>query len=195
MYNPSEDRSAEILTNANNRAAEIQLAGMQNLGNAFANLGESAAKAYEQAGKNKMTSDYLQGMAVHLSNIKRPESDETYITAEDMKNISKGSLGTQQAIVSSAQALYEHDLAMERMNAQYGAALNLAQEKQRLGLTGGSRQSDPKMDANYGRQFYMGLVNSGLTHEDALKEMDSAGMGWAKQYIVQQQNGFFPTTK
>jgi hypothetical protein len=51
--------------------------------------------------------------------------------------------------------------------------------------------AQPKLDANYGRQFYQGLRQNGRTHEQALGDMDNAGLNWAKQYIEGQKNPFF----
>ena len=126
-YNPAvTDRSAEILTSANNQAAAIQLRGMENIGNSLASMGESAAKAYKEANENKITSDYLDAMAGQYSQIYRPDGKATYMDAETLKNFSKAPLGRKQGIITSLAAQQEFDnkqwiinTQMSRANAAY----------------------------------------------------------------------------
>lgn len=126
MYNPQPDRSAEILSNAYDRAAQINLAGMQSLGNSLANMGESYAKAYKEANENKMTSDYLDAMAGQYSQTYRQDGKTPYMDAETLKNFSKAPLGRKQGIITSLAAQQEYDhkqwlinTQMSRVNAQY----------------------------------------------------------------------------
>jgi hypothetical protein len=125
MYNPQPDRSAEILTNANNQAASIQFQGMQNLGDSIAAMGESTAKAYQQASDNKMTSDYLDAMADQYSKTLRQDGKTPYMDAETLAKFSKAPLGRKQGIITSIAAQQEYDhkqwlinTQMSRVNAQ-----------------------------------------------------------------------------
>jgi len=125
-YNPAtSDRSAEILTNASNQAAAIQLQGMQNLGDSIAAMGDSAAKAYQQASDNKMTSDYLDAMADQYSQTYRQDGKTPYMDAETLAKFSKAPLGRKQGIITSIAAQQEYDhkqwlinTQMSRVNAQ-----------------------------------------------------------------------------
>jgi hypothetical protein len=118
MYNPQPDRSAEILTNANNQAASIQFQGMQNLGNSIAAMGESTAKAYQQASDNKMTSDYLDAMADQYSKTLRQDGKTPYMDAETLAKFSKAPLGRKQGIITSIAAQQEYDHKQWLINTQ-----------------------------------------------------------------------------
>jgi hypothetical protein len=118
-YNPAtSDRSAEILTNANNQAAAIQLQGMQNLGDSIAAMGEATAKAYQQASDNKMTSDYLDAMADQYSKTLRQDGKTPYMDAETLAKFSKAPLGRKQGIITSIAAQQEYDHKQWLINTQ-----------------------------------------------------------------------------
>jgi hypothetical protein len=121
--NPTPDRSAEILSNATGRAAEIQMQGYQSLGNSLASMGDSFAKAYTKASENKMTSDYLDGLAGQFSEIKRPNG-QPYMDAETLEKFSKAPLGKKQGIVSSLQAQADYDMKRWMYDKQYNAQNN-----------------------------------------------------------------------
>lgn len=117
-YNPTEDRSAEILTNASNQAAEIQLAGYQSLANSIAKMGESAAKAYEQASENQMTASYLDSMAGELNATKRPDGIQ-YVTNEELEAYSKSPLNRKKGIIAAKQAQRDFDMRKWMIDTQY----------------------------------------------------------------------------
>jgi len=118
-YNPAtSDRSAEILTNASNQAAAIQLQGMQNLGDSIAAMGEATAKAYKQADDNKMTSDYLDAMAGQYSQTYRQDGKTPYMDAETLAKFSKAPLGRKQGIITSIAAQQEYDHKQWLINTQ-----------------------------------------------------------------------------
>jgi len=117
-YNPTPDRSAEILTNANNQAASIQFQGMKNLGDSIAAMGESTAKAYQQASDNKMTSDYLDAMADQYSKTLRQDGKTPYMDAETLAKFSKAPLGRKQGIITSIAAQQEYDHKQWLINTQ-----------------------------------------------------------------------------
>ena len=118
-YNPAtSDRSAEILTNASNQAASIQFQSMQNLGDSIAAMGESTAKAYQQASDNKMTSDYLDAMADQYSQTYRQDGKTPYMDAETLAKFSKAPLGRKQGIITSIAAQQEYDHKQWLINTQ-----------------------------------------------------------------------------
>ena len=152
-YNPAAtDRSAEILTSANNQAAAIQLQGMQNFGDSIAAMGESAAKAYQQAGENKMTSDYLDAMAGQYSQTLRQDG-KPYMDAESLAKFSKAPLGRKQGIITSLEAQQDYDLKQWMYKTQYNAQNNrinaqaLAQQpapnQVPMGTTGAAAPASP----------------------------------------------------
>jgi hypothetical protein len=144
MYNPQPDRSAEILANANNQAAALQLEGMQSLGNSFAAMGQNVADAYEKASKNQLTVQYLDAVAGELSQTQRPDGTY-YISAEELEDVSKSGLGRKQAIINARMAQHQFDQSTQRQQAQYDNALELARQKAalRAGGTGGGGSSTP----------------------------------------------------
>lgn len=120
-YNPAvTDRSAEILTSANNQAAEINLAGMQSFANSMGNAMESLGQGYAKANENKMTSDYLDSMANYYSQVKGPDG-QPLISQETLETFSKGSLGKKQGIIAPVQARYDQMLQNSYIDAQMRA--------------------------------------------------------------------------
>ena len=122
-YNPTPDRSAEILTNASNQAAEIQMQGYQSLGNSLAAMGNNFAESYEKASKNKMTSDYLDGLAGQFTTMKRPDGSN-YMDAETLEKFSKAPLGKKQGIITSLEAQADYDMKRWMYDKQYNAQAN-----------------------------------------------------------------------
>jgi hypothetical protein len=123
MYNPQPDRSAEILANASNQAAEIQMQGYQSLGNSLAAMGNSFAESYEKASKNKMTSDYLDGRAGQFTNMKRPDGT-VYMDSETLEKFSKSGLGKKEGIITSLEAQADYDMKRWMYDKQYNAQNN-----------------------------------------------------------------------
>ena len=120
-YNPAvTDRSAEILTSANNQAAQINLAGMQSFANSMGNAMESLGQGYAKANENKMTSDYLDSMANYYSQVKGPDG-QPLISQETLETFSKGSLGKKQGIIAPVQARYDQMLQNSYLQAQMDA--------------------------------------------------------------------------
>lgn len=136
MYNPQQDRSAEILANAYNNAAEMQLAGMQSMGNSFANLGDTAAKAYSKASENKMTSDYLDAMAGQFNATGRPDGTP-YMSNEDLEKFSKSPLGRKTGMIAAIQAQQEYDMKKWMYETQYNNYMG------RVAAQANSRQPAP----------------------------------------------------
>ena len=138
-YNPAvTDRSAEILTSANNQAAAIQLQGMQSLGESMANLGQTFSDSISKARENAAKANTNAGVGEAIADVYRtygtPEQYKDYLSGLDKvsKNQDKAA-GYNAVHVQQAQALVE----MKRQQAQYDSALELAKQKQALGLGGG----------------------------------------------------------
>jgi hypothetical protein len=117
-YNPAvTDRSAEILTSANNQAAAIQLQGMQSLSQGIGNAMQSLGDGYAKANENKMTSDYLDEMASFYSRVKGPDG-QPLISDETLQAFSKGSLGKKQGIITPVAATYDQMLKNSYLDRQ-----------------------------------------------------------------------------
>jgi hypothetical protein len=193
-YSPTPDRSAEILTNASNNAAQIQLQGMQNLGQSFAAMGQSFADNIAKARQNAAKADTNAGTAEAIASIYK-----TYGTQDQYKDFVTGldrvsnnhdkTSGFLAVNVQTANALIEMDKSKQIAAAQVEGYKDLADYKS--ANTPAAATAQPKLDANYGRQFYQGLRQNGRTHEQALGDMDNAGLNWAKQYIEGQKTPFF----
>jgi hypothetical protein len=194
-YSPTPDRSAEILTNASNNAAQIQMQGMQSLGKSFAAMGDSFADSINKANENAAKAETNLGTAEALASIYK-----TYGTQDQYKDFMTGldkvsnnhdkTSGFLAVNVQTANALIEMDKSKQIAAAQVEGFKDLADYKS--ANTPAAAPTQPKLDANYGRQFYQGLRQQGkMTHEQALAEMDKAGMNWAKPFIEGQKNPFF----
>jgi hypothetical protein len=101
----------------------------------------------------------------------------------------KGNPDKMSGAVMAHAAEFENMQQIARMNAQVEGYKDLADYKS--ANTPAAANTQPKLDANYGRQFYQGLRQNGRTHEQALGDMDNAGLNWAKQYIEGQKTPFF----
>jgi hypothetical protein len=101
----------------------------------------------------------------------------------------KGNPDKMSGAVMAHAAEFENMQQIARMNAQVEGYKDLADYKS--ANTPAAANTQPKLDANYGRQFYQGLRQNGRTHEQALADMDNAGLNWAKPYIEGQKNPFF----
>lgn len=145
-YNPQPDRSAEILSNANDRAAAIQFAGMQSLGNSLASMGESLGDAFEKsnarARENAAKADTNLGTAEALDSIYgtygSPEQRQAF--REGLNKMSGNQDKTAGYIamhVPTANALVELNKSKQIATAQYNNNLQLARQKAALNASGG----------------------------------------------------------
>jgi hypothetical protein len=144
MYNPQPDRSAEILANANNQAAAIQLEGMQSLGNSFAAMGntfaDSIAKSKENAAKAETNRGTAEAIASIYQTYGSPEQYQDFMTGLDRNSKNQDKLSGYNAVhVQVANSLLE----MGRQQAQYNSALQLAQQKAALRGSGGGTSTTP----------------------------------------------------
>ena len=137
-YNPAtSDRSAEILTNASNQAAAIQLQGMQSLGNSLASMGQNFASSIDKARENAAKADTNLGTGEAIASIYKTYGSEDqyqdYIAGLDRNANNQDKLSGYNAMhVQTADAL----MKMATQKSQYAEAAKLAQQKAALG--GGS---------------------------------------------------------
>lgn len=195
-YNPAtSDRSAEILTNASNQAAAIQLQGMQNLGDSIAAMGDSLGDAFEKsnarARENAAKADTNLGTAEALDSIYgtygSPEQRQAF--RDGLNKMSGNQDKTSGYIamhVPTANALVE--LNKSKQIADIYGANNKDLAMWKSGNTGAA-VAEPKLDANYARQAYQSLVGRGYTHEQAIEGMNASGMAWGVQYITPPARG------
>jgi hypothetical protein len=192
-YAPTvNDRSGEILGQYTANAANIRAEGMQSFGQSIGkgleSMGSSIAGGMTKARENAIKYDTAAGMldtykenagALGLD-LNMLEGMEQKLAGNPDKLIGAltvvGKIGENNLDIQKAQKTYE-----ALGNAYAGKAAATA-----------AATTQPKFDANYGRQFYQVFRQQGkMTHEQALDEMDKAGLSWAKQYIEPQKNPFF----
>ena len=190
-YNPTPDRSAEILTNANNQAAQINLAGMQSLGDSFAAMGDSLGDAFykrnAQARENAAKADTNLGTAEALDSIYgtygSPEQRQAF--RDGLNKMSGNQDKTSGYIamhVPTANALVE--LNKSKQIADIYAANNKDLAAIKAGNAAETASAkEPKLDANYARQAYQSLRGKGYSHEQAIEGMKAGGMNWGVPYI------------
>jgi hypothetical protein len=191
MYNPQPDNSAEILSRANNQAAAIQLQGMQSLGDSFAAMGDSLGDAFykrnAQARENAAKADTNLGTAEALDSIYgsygSPEQRQAF--RDGLNKMSGNQDKTSGYIamhVPTANALVE--LNKSKQIADIYAANNKDLAAIKAGNAAETAAAkEPKLDANYARQFYQSLIGRGYTHEQAIEGMNAGGLRWGVQYI------------
>jgi hypothetical protein len=190
-YNPTPDRSAEILTNASNQAASIQLQGMQNLGDSIAAMGDSLGDAFykrnAQARENAAKADTNLGTAEALDSIYgtygSPEQRQAF--RDGLNKMSGNQDKTSGYIamhVPTANALVE--LNKSKQIADIYGANNKDLAMWKAGQAAETAASkDPKYDANRARQSYELIRNRGYSHDQTIEAMNASGMNWAVQYI------------
>lgn len=128
-YNPAvTDRSAEILTSANNQAAAIQLQGMQSLSQGIGNAMQSLGDGYAKANENKMTSEYLDQMAAYYSQTPGPDGKTPLMSEEELAKFSKASLGAKQGMIAPRQAQYDQMLKNSYLDREMAAYINRANQ-------------------------------------------------------------------
>jgi hypothetical protein len=193
-YAPTvNDRSGEILGASQTNAAATRAQGMQSFGQSIGegleSMGSSIAGGMTKARENAIKYDTAAGMLdAYRSNA------ESLGLSLDMLN------GIEEKYANKPNELLGHltvigdiansNLSMQRENARIEGYKDLSDYKS--ANTPAAAPTQPKLDANYGRQFYQGLRQQGkMTHEQALAEMDKAGMNWAKPFIEGQKNPFF----
>lgn len=152
-YNPTvQDRSGEIIANASNTAAQIQFEGMQNfgqsLGNAMQSLGEGIQKRREDAAKLQTSMSAGEAM-MNLSQQFGPEGEQFRQSFTDSLTKAGNNPDKIAGTVAAHTTYFDDLMARRRQQSQYDAALELARQKQALGLTGGSGSSSQSTGVTY----------------------------------------------
>jgi hypothetical protein len=190
-YNPAtSDRSAEILTNASNQAASIQLQGMQNLGNSIAAMGQSYANGITKSRENAIKYDTAAGMMdTYKQNAGALGLDMQMLQGIEQKYANKpneligaltvvGKIGENNLDIQKAQKTYE-----ALGNAYTGKAAATAAAK--------AAQPD-KMNAETIRSYARDAAAQGAT-QDQIKAGLLNGFGqWAVDAVFPQaKQGFW----
>lgn len=196
-YNPTvQDRSGEIIASAANNASEIYAQGMQNfgqsIGSAMQSIGEGIQKRREDAAKLQTSMSAGEAM-MNLSQQFGPEGEQFRQSFTDSLTKAGNNPDKIAGTVAAHTTYFDDMLSRRRESARMDNYKDLADYKASLGGPGTSTTpAAPKLDAQYGREFYMGLRNNGRSHEQALQDMRNAGLNWAINDIERPQNqGFF----
>jgi hypothetical protein len=192
-FNPTvQDRSGELIAQGMNNAATMQLQGMQSLGESLSGLGKNIADSYSKARETALVKEGNMGTGAALS-----EVFKTYGTPEQYENFMAGweknasNANREAGYLAGQQTVGSALLSMARQNAQIDGYKDLADYKSSVGPGTDTTAAPPKLDSNFARQFYQGLRANNRTHEQALADMDNAGLNWGKQYIEGQKSPFF----
>lgn len=144
-YNPTPDRSGEILGNAGVASAEIRrqgnVAAAQAVSNAITNISNMYMKKQEQNKQDtaKLESSMAAGQAMMNLSKNYGTEGENFRTSLNDALIKAGNNPDKIAGATAAHMSYfETMMAKDKMNTQYNSALKLAQQKQALGLGGSS---------------------------------------------------------
>jgi hypothetical protein len=135
-YNPAvTDRSAEILANANNTAAQIQYAGMQNfgqsIGNAMQSLGDGYSRGQEKARENAIKYDTAAGMI----DAYRQFGPQFGIDPAQVDALSERHAKNPDALIASLAVLgrvADNNMMMARQQAATDGYLDLHRQKQAI---------------------------------------------------------------
>jgi hypothetical protein len=189
-YSPTPDRSAEILTNASNNAAQIQLQGMQNLGKSFAAMGDSFADSINKANENAAKAETNLGTAEAIASIYK-----TYGTQDQYKDFMTGldkvsnnhdkTSGFLAVNVQTANALIEMDKSKQIAAAQVEGFKDLADYKSSLGA---DTTSSPRLNADYFRSMVVEAKAAGFS-DDAIKSKIQQKYGdYAVRFVYPPKN-------
>jgi hypothetical protein len=197
QYAPAvTDRSAEIYAQGANNATNIRAQGQANFQNSLTSSFNTAmgmvSKRIEknETDNAKMQQSMASGQAMmSLSDNYGEQGQKFKMSLGKALEDTKGNPDKMSGAVMAHAAEFENMQQIARMNAQVEGYKDLADYKS--ANTPAAANTQPKLDANYGRQFYQGLRQNGRTHEQALADMDNAGLNWAKPYIEGQKNPFF----
>lgn len=196
-YNPTPDRSAEIIANAGNNTAQITAQGNANFQNQLTSSFNTAmgmlSKNVESKNADAAKANTNAGTGQALDQVYK-----TYGTPEQRQDFL---LGLEK--VSGNQDKTAGYLAMHQQTGQSLVELN--KSKQIADIYGANNKdlamwksentaaavAEPKLDANYARQGYQSLRSRGYTHEQAIEGMNAGGMNWGVQYINRPESNSF----
>jgi F0F1-type ATP synthase membrane subunit c/vacuolar-type H+-ATPase subunit K len=141
-YAPTvNDRSGEILGNAQANAAQIRAQGMiamgEGIGDGLAAIGSGLSQGMTKAAQNKMTSEYLDQMAHQFTQTPGMDGETPLMSQDELDKFSKMSLGAKQGMIVPKQAEYDqalknsyYDSQLKLWGAKYGIQNQVPQNQQ-----------------------------------------------------------------
>jgi hypothetical protein len=193
-YNPTvNDRSGEILGAYTASAANTRAEGMQNFGQSIGKglekIGDSVGDAITKSQANTAKLQSIQATGSAMQAI-LPQYGEQGMALGQALQSELGKAGNNPDKMAGAMMAFMP--AMENLKSRYNQQANIENYKDlydyKASLGGPGTNTAPKLDAQYGREFYMGLRNNNRTHEQALQDMRNAGLNWAINDIERPQN-------
>ena len=127
-YNPSvNDRSGEILGNAQANAAQIRAQGMmamgEGIGDGLAAIGSGLSAGMTKSQENRIASDGANAKFDMLKDYKLTDGQPLF-SQETIDKFDTMPLGKRQGIVSTAESFMDHDLKRWMYQTQYNAQAN-----------------------------------------------------------------------
>jgi hypothetical protein len=127
-YAPTvNDRSGEILGNAQANAAQIRAQGMMAMGegisDGLAAIGGGLSQGMTQSQENRIASDGANAKFDMLKGMKKTD-DQPLFSQETIEKFDTMPLGKRQAIVQTAEAIMDDDLKRWMYQTQYNAQTN-----------------------------------------------------------------------
>jgi hypothetical protein len=125
-YAPTvNDRSGEILGNAQANAAQIRAQGMmamgEGIGDGLAAIGGGLSQGMAKSQENRIASDGVNAKFDMLKDF-RKTNGQPLITQETIDKFDTMPLGKRQAIVSTAESFMDYDLKQWMVNTQMSRA-------------------------------------------------------------------------
>jgi len=125
-YAPTvNDRSGEILGNAQANAAQIRAQGMiamgEGIGDGLAAIGSGLSQGMTKSQENRIASDGANAKFDMLKDF-RKTNGQPLITQETIDKFDTMPLGKRQAIVSTAESFMDYDLKQWMVNTQMSRA-------------------------------------------------------------------------
>lgn len=196
-YNPTPDRSGEILGNAGTNAAQIRaqgsVAAAQSVSDAITNISNMYMKKQEQNKQDtaKLESSMATGQAMmNLSQQYGTEGKTFRQSLGDALNKAGNNPDKIAGATAAHMTYFDNMMAKDKTKAQYEALGNVYAG--RAEATAAAKAALPtKLDANYARQAYQSLRSRNYTHEQAIEGMNAGGMNWGVQYINRPESNPF----
>lgn len=126
-YNPTPDRSAEIIAAAGNNTAQITAQGNANFQNQLTSSFNTAmgmvSSNVSKSQENRIASDGANAKFDMLKNYKKTDGSDL-MSKETIEKFDTMPLGKRQAYVQTAEAIMDDDLKRWMISTQYNAQAN-----------------------------------------------------------------------
>lgn len=126
-YNPTPDRSAEIIANAGNNASQITAQGNANFQNQLTSSFNTAmgmvSSNVSKSQENRIASDGANAKFDMLKDYKKTDGSPL-MSQETIEKFDTMPLGKRQAYVQTAEAIMDDDLKRWMYQTQYNAQAN-----------------------------------------------------------------------